>query len=105
MYYFGFFIFLYYLFYYGVSYIESIRNSNYYALICVGLSVGSGLLWAHINGKYSQNSKDVFIAGMVFDIGATAAMLIAPVFIGKMNVGTKELLGIALIVLGTYLIK
>lgn len=97
-------IFVTYSCYTYIGYNEGIRNSKYFLVLGLSISLTSNLLWL-LGLRILNSSHSIFWFGLTFDILVTACSLYIPVILSKVKFHSMTWLGIALIVSGLMVIK
>ncbi len=92
-------------FFYGASgYLDKVRLSPYYFLIAIVVSLTANLLWAFYSQKLSSHNE-VLKLGVYWDMVVTVAFFSAAFVFGNMTLEPKHYIGMALIILGSFLLK
>lgn len=92
-------------FFYGTSgYLDKIRLSPYYYLVAVVVALCGNLLWAYYSQKV-QNHNEVLRLGVYWDMVVTVAFFSAAFIFGSLSLEPKHYIGIAMIIVGSFLLR
>lgn len=97
-------IFVTYSVYTYLGYNESLRNSRYFILMGLTLALTSNLLWL-LGLRIINNSQSIFWFSLAFDVIVTTCSLYVPIVLSKVKFNSITWLGVALVVLGLFIIK
>ena len=92
-------------FLYGASgYVDKVRLSPYYYLVALVVAFVANGLWAYYSQKMASHN-DVLRLGVYWDMVVTVAFFSAAFMFGTLSLEPKHYLGIALIIIGSTLLK
>lgn len=87
-----------------LSYSNTLKNTNYYYIIGLILSLVTNYLWYYI-AKTSTNTTDLYKYGMIWDFILIASWSLIPLIFFNVKLNTQNNIGLVLMLTGVILIK
>ncbi|HRO67970.1 MAG TPA: hypothetical protein PL182_10435 [Pseudobdellovibrionaceae bacterium] len=97
-------IFVTYSCYTYIGYSETLRNSKYFLVLGLSISLISNLLWLW-GVRLLNQSQGIFWYGISFDVIVTACSLYVPIVLSKVKFNSLTWLGVGLVLSGLFVIK
>lgn len=90
-------------FYAGLTY-SPVRESVLYPYISAVFALVLGLLWGFIT-KLSSTGENIYFLNAMWDVGVSLIWILMPIILLGVNLNSKQIIGVMLLVAGCFLIK